>query len=74
MTYADLLELLTREVGRDLATRIGTALCREAAGESLYIPRRCVAPVILPTDTAASLQARYGVPRRTAYNWVNRWK
>jgi hypothetical protein len=74
MKYADLVEILTRELGPDLASRACAALRREAAGEDVAIPRRDTAPVILPGDTPKSVQTRYGVSRRTAYRWVDRWR
>lgn len=72
--YSDLVEILEAEIGHDLALRACEALCRAAAGESLYIPRRAERPVILPTDTPKSVQQRYGVSRATSHNWVNRWR
>jgi transposase len=49
-------------------------LCRHAAGDRLYIPERAGPVVVGPTDTAADVQRRYGVPRRTAYSWVQRYR
>lgn len=74
MRYADLVEILERELGHDLAVRGCAALCREAAGETLYIPRRVEPPAVAPTDTVRAVQVRYGVAERTARNWVNRWR
>lgn len=73
MTFADLSEILRRELGAD-ADRILTTICRECAGETLYVPRRAARPEVRPTDTPASLQARHGVSRRTAYSWVRDWQ
>ena len=74
MRFADLAEILRRELGHDLAARACRILCREAAGESVYIPSRADPPEILPTDTPRRVAERYGVPRSTAHNWVNRWR
>lgn len=74
MNYAELSEIVRREAGVDIAARILAAICREAAGEYVYIPRRSGPPEILPGDTPAKLAIRYGVTKRTAYNWVARWK
>lgn len=53
---------------------VAEIICREFGGERLYVPRRYTAPEILPTDTPASVQRRYGVARSTAHNWVQRWR
>ena len=75
MTFGELSEILRRELGADLATRACAALCREAAGESVYVPRRPTGrPEIAPGETARAVQARYAVSERTARNWVNRWR
>lgn len=74
MKLADLAEILGRELGPDLARRAVEALCREAAGETLYITRRLGRPEIAPDDTAATVQVRYRVSERTARNWVHRWR
>ncbi|AHF05512.1 hypothetical protein MARPU_09565 [Marichromatium purpuratum 984] len=73
MTFAELAEILHRELGAD-ADRVLTLICHECAGESLYIPRRARRPEILPHDTPQTLQARYQVSRATAYSWVNNWR
>lgn len=74
MRFADLAEILRRELGADLAAKACRVLCREAAGESVYIPSREGPPEIRPTDTPKRVAERYGVHRETARNWVNRWK
>lgn len=75
MTFADLTDILRREIGADLAARACAALCREAAGESVYVPRRMPGrPEIRSDDTSHALQVRYGVAPRTARRWVTRWK
>lgn len=75
VTFADLAEILRRELGADQASRACAALCREAAGESCYIPRRPGRPEIREGDTAKAVQARYpSFSERTARNWVNRWR
>lgn len=74
MRFAELAEILRRELGPDIGARACQIICRQAAGESVYIPSRSSEPEILPTDTPARIAERYGVPKRTAYNWVNRWR
>lgn len=74
MRFADLVEILERELGRDLARRAADALCREAPGEEVYVPRRAGRPEVGPTDTPATVAVRYRVSERTARNWVNRWR
>ena len=73
MTFPELADIMRRELGQD-AERILLLICRECAGESVYIPRSVQRPEIQPQDTPQSVQARYGVPRRTAYRWVTQWK
>lgn len=70
MTLTDLSNLLARELGPQTAARAVVALCREAAGERLYIPRHPAPPEILPSDTVSSIRARYSISRRTAYHWI----
>jgi hypothetical protein len=74
MRFAELAEILRRELGSELASKACRVLCQQAAGESVYIPTRAAAPEILPTDTPKRVADRYGVPRSTAANWVNRWR
>ena len=74
MRFADLAEILRRELGPDLAAKACKIICREAAGESVYIPSRDGPPEILQTDTPKRVAERYGIPRSTAHNWVNRWR
>lgn len=74
MTFADLVEILGRAIGADAAKTAAEAICREAAGESVHIPRRPGRPEILPTDTTATVRARLGVPERTARRWVTQWR
>ena len=74
MKFSALAEILKRELGPDLGARACRILCREAAGESVYIPARAEPPEILPTDTPKRVQERYSVARSTAHNWVSRWR
>ena len=74
MRFADLAEILRRELGSEIGARACRAICAHAAGESVYIPGRSEPPEILPTDTPKRVAERYGVPRSTAHNWVNRWR
>jgi hypothetical protein len=74
MIFAELAELIRREIGAEVGDRLLLAICQECAGESLYIPRRTGRPELSDTDTPQSIQARYGVSRSTAYNWVSSWK
>lgn len=73
MKFSDLADIIRRHAPAGAADLI-EAICREAAGETLYIPRRPDRPEIRPADTPAQVQARHGVSRSTAYNWVTRWK
>jgi hypothetical protein len=72
--FADLAEILRRELGADLAAKACRIICREASGESVYIPARAEPPTIQPTDTPKTVASRYSVHRETARNWVNRWR
>lgn len=72
MTFAKMGEILLRSLGPDIAARACQAISREAAGESLYIPRRASPPEVLPTDTPRRLAAREGVSLSTAYVWLHR--
>jgi hypothetical protein len=72
--FSELSEILIHELGPDLGARVAAVICRCAAGETLYIPERPGPPEILPTDTPRRVAERYGVSRRTASNWVNRWR
>lgn len=72
MTLSDLADVLARNLGADLAARAAAVLIEHAPGETLYIPQRLAPPRVLPSDTVASLRARYACSRRTAYNWINR--
>jgi hypothetical protein len=74
MRFAELQEILVREFGADIARRACAAICREASGEQVKIPRRDLPPEIRPDDTPKTLQARYQVSRSTAYNWVSQWR
>lgn len=74
MRFLELAEILRRELGPDLGPRVCQIICRQAPGESIYIPSRDGPPEILPTDTPQRIVERYGVTKRTAYNWVNRWR
>jgi len=74
MKFADLADLIRRELPHEQAERLCRAICREAAGEQIYIPARHGEPEILPSDTPKTVQKRYGVSRQTAYNWVNKWR
>jgi len=73
MTFAELADIIISHAGADLGRKIADDICRQAAGESVYIPTRHQ-PAIKPNDTPATVQRRYGVSRRTAYNWVKRWR
>ena len=74
MRFADLADILARELGQDIAARACRIMCQQAAGESVYIPAREAPPVILPTDTPKRIAERYNVSRSTAHNWVTQWK
>lgn len=72
MRFAELADLITREIGADTADALIAVICRECAGESVYIPQRPGQPEIRPGDTPAVIARRHGVSRRTAYNWVTK--
>lgn len=74
MRFSELAEILERALGADAARRACEAICREACGEQVHIPRRAGRPEIRPDDTPAAVQVRYQVCARTARNWVNRWR
>lgn len=74
MRFSELAEILERTLGADAARLACEAICREAQGEQVHIPRRAGRPEIRPDDTPAAVQVRYQVCARTARNWVNRWR
>ena len=74
MTFAELTEILSREIGHELAERAALALCREAPGARVFIPARAQRPEISQRDTPAAVQQRYNVSRATAHRWVTGWK
>jgi hypothetical protein len=76
MRWAEFSEILRRELGElgELGERVLSSVRRECPGESIHVPQRPARPEILPEDTPQTVQARYGVPRRTAYRWVTRWR
>ena len=74
MTFAELADIITARAGAEIGHQIAQDICRQAAGEYVYIPAKHGAPEILPTDTPRSVQRRYGVSRSTAYSWVKRWR
>ena len=53
--------------------RVCELLAERYGGERVYIPRRCTFIEVKATDTPKTLIAQ-GVPRRTAYNWITRWR
>lgn len=53
--------------------RVCEVLAQHYGGERIYIPRRCATVEVKPSDTPRDLIER-GVARRTAYNWVTRWR
>lgn len=73
VTFTELAEIIRRELGGE-ADRVLLVICRECAGENLYIPRRAVRPEIQPSDTPQAVATRHGVSRRTSYRWVTAWK
>ena len=74
MTYREMVRVMARAIGPDLAATAAEAICREAAGERVHIPARPGPPEIRPDDTTATVRARYQVPRSTAASWVRRWR
>jgi hypothetical protein len=74
MRFCDLADILTRVIGDEAAAKACEAICREASGETIYIPARPGAPQVLPTETPREIATRYQVTVRTARNWVSRWK
>jgi transposase len=68
----DLRDRLAREKALT-PERVVEIIAAEYGGERLYIPRR-TRPEILPCDTPATIQARHGVSRSTAYSWVRIWR
>lgn len=74
MKFAELANLLSRELGQDQADRLQQIICTAFAAETVYIPQHRQPPEIRPNDTPKMVQQRYGCSRQTAYNWVNRWR
>lgn len=77
MRLPDLAEILIRVLGDDDTRRALDALCKEAGGETLYIPSRPARPDrsdLRPTDTVQTLIQTRGISKSTAYRWVDRWR
>lgn len=74
MRFAELVDLIKREIGEDRGRRLCDAICDECAGEEIYIPKRPGAPEVKPTDTPATVARRNRVSRSTAYNWVTKYR
>ena len=74
MRFEDFADIIRREVGAAMTNRILMALCRQAPGEDVYIPKKEPKPTITPLDTVTRLRERHNISRSTAYNWVNQWK
>ena len=74
MKFSELADIVRRTADQATAERVLAAICHEAQGENVYIPRRFERPDIRPEDTAQTLQKRYRVSRATAYNWVSAWR
>jgi len=74
MRFPDLADIIKRELGESAAKRVLNAICRDAAGEQVYIPARPSDPELLPTDTVKTIRRRHAVSRSTAYNWINKYR
>ena len=74
MKFAELADLLVRELGHEQGKQVSIAICKAFASETVYIPQYREPPEIKPSDTPAAVSRRYGVSRQTGYNWVNRWR
>lgn len=74
MRFSELSEVLAREIGEERAKEAASVICRFGAGETLYIPERPVPPAVTPRDTPRTLQARYGVSRQCAYQWLRKFR
>lgn len=74
MRFSDLAEIIRRHLGKEAGDDLCSAICEEAPGEEVYIPRRFGEPDVKPTDTPATVARRHRVSRSTAYNWVNKWR
>ena len=69
MNFSEISNLLSAEIGKDMAEKAIRAIRKFAPGETIYIPSRKPRPVVTEKDTPKSLIKR-GIPRRTAYKWV----
>jgi hypothetical protein len=74
MRLPDFAGILIRILGDDETRRVLDELCKEAAGENLYIPRRPAPPEVGETDTVQSVAKRHRVSVRTAYRWLGAWR
>lgn len=74
MRLPDLAEILIRVLGDDDTRRALDALCKQAGGETLYIPRSPARPEVRATDTVQTVASRHRVSVRTAYRWMDRWR
>lgn len=71
--FFDDLRVLLDNAAPLTTDRVCEVLAQHYGGTRVYIPRRLQPPLLEPLDTPATLIAR-GVKRRTAYNWVTRWR
>ena len=74
MKFSELADIVRRTVDHSTAERVLDAICHEAQGEQVYIPRSARKPEITPNDTVKDIRRKYGVSRSTAYSWVSAWK
>lgn len=74
--FRELLPLLRTAADADGLTpeRVCEILATHYGGTRPHIGKRWQQPEISPRDTPATVQRKYGVPRSTAHNWVQRWK
>lgn len=74
MRLPDFAGILIRILGDDETRRVLAELCKEAAGENLYIPRRPGRPAVGATDTVQTVAKQHRVSVRTAYRWLGAWR
>ena len=70
--WQDLEQIIREECG-DHAPRVLSRIRIICGGMRLYVPAKQPMEVT-QKDTPKTLQAKYGVSRSTAYNWLNKYR
>jgi hypothetical protein len=73
VNFRQLMQIVEREIGSAESARVAEAICRDAAGERIYIPERPGPPIIAAGASPVEVARQFGVHRNTASAWVRRY-